>query len=101
MMEDKDKKENTETLDNEERKKEIEKKFLKIEQDLKNDDISKAQLYEWFKEEIERKDKDIERLKKENHVLFMTALKANQNKLDAITSSSTSTKNASPNQDNK
>jgi len=65
----------------EERQK-IEQKFKEIEKKIKEDDISTSQLYEWFKEEIDRKDKEIEILRKDNHALFMTAIKANQRNLD-------------------
>jgi hypothetical protein len=59
-------------------KKRLEKKFKEIESNLKKDTISKKQLYEWFKEEIERKDKEVERLKKENHILFLTAMRSRE-----------------------
>jgi hypothetical protein len=62
--------------------KELENSFREIEEKLKQDSITKDQLYEWFKEEIDRKDAIIDKLKKDNHVLFKTALKANEKALD-------------------
>jgi predicted nuclease with TOPRIM domain len=56
----------------------LKKKFKELETQIKKNEISKSQLYEWFKEEIERKDSEIEKLKKDNHVLFMTALRSRE-----------------------
>jgi len=76
-----------------EHEKSIEASFKEIEGQLKQGEISKEQLYSWFKEEIERKDKEIERLKKDNHLLFMTALRANENKIaQSLTKSGTPAK---------
>lgn len=68
--------------ENSEERKRIEDRFKEIEKKIKENTIKIPQLYVWFKEEIDRKDKEIQRLKKDNHVLFMTALKANQNSMD-------------------
>lgn len=57
-------------------------RFKQIEEQIKNDSIDINQLYSWFKEEIERKDNEIARLKKDNDVLFRTALKARQSQVD-------------------
>ena len=54
------------------------KRFEEIEKEVKENKVSIQQLHQWFKEEIDRKDKEIERLKKENHVLFKTALKSRE-----------------------
>jgi hypothetical protein len=55
--------------------------FKEIEKEIKSNSISLEQLYAWFKEEIDRKDKELTRLREENHVLFMTALKAKESQL--------------------
>jgi len=82
MKEKKDPKSEKIEKENSEERKRIEEKFKEIEKKIKENTIDTPQLYAWFKEEIDRKDKEIQRLKKDNHVLFMTALKANQNSMN-------------------
>jgi hypothetical protein len=54
----------------------VKERFEEIKKEIKENKLSIDQLYEWFKEELSRKDTEIQRLKKDNHILFMTALKA-------------------------
>lgn len=56
-------------------------KFNELEKEIAKNKISIPQLHAWFKEEIERKDKEIQRLKKENDVLFRTAMKSREQML--------------------
>lgn len=70
------KQENPDEKENRLKKDEIKKKFKDIDKEIKKDNIDIKQLYQWFKEEIERKDKEIIRLKKDNDILFKTAIKA-------------------------
>lgn len=52
--------------------------FKEMREALDAPAVSKDQLYVWFKEEIDRKDKLIAELKKENALLFRTAMRANE-----------------------
>ena len=52
--------------------------FEDIKEEMKTSSVSKEQLHAWFKEEIDRKDKIIADLKKENSLLFRTAMRANE-----------------------
>jgi len=53
-----------------------------MEKQIEENKVDIKQLHAWFKEEIDRKDKEIERLKKENDVLFKTALRAQDKKVE-------------------
>jgi len=54
---------------------EHEKKFKEIEKQVKEHKIDPQQLFDWYKEELERKEKQITALRKDNEVLFKTAFK--------------------------
>ncbi|MFT4343356.1 MAG: hypothetical protein ACMXYE_01265 [Candidatus Woesearchaeota archaeon] len=56
--------------------------YKEIEKELQKDTISKETLYQWFKEELQRKDDEIAKLKNANNVLFKTALKANERTIE-------------------
>lgn len=66
------------------KEKEIEKKFEEIQKEINEDTISKEQIFAWFKEEIERKDKIIEELRKNNEILFNTAVRYNERELENL-----------------
>ena len=65
----------------------IKEKFKKIEDEINDNSLSKEQLLEWFKEEITRKDEIIQKLKKDNKILFNTAIRSNNREFEKITSS--------------
>ncbi|MCB9359361.1 hypothetical protein H6503_05500 [Candidatus Woesearchaeota archaeon] len=52
-----------------------------MEKEIKSNTVSIEQLHQWFKEQIERRDAEIEQLKKDNEILFNTAMKANEKNL--------------------
>lgn len=66
-------------------KNELEQKYKELEEQIKADKVSVPQIYAWFKEELERKEKEIQQLKNDNMLLFNTAMKAREHEFESIT----------------
>lgn len=64
----------------------IQKEFERIKKELEEDTLSKEQLFQWYKEEIERRDAIIDKLKLNNEILFNTAMRSNDRDLERMTS---------------
>ncbi len=69
-----------------EQKSKIAIEFERIEKEIEENSLSKEQLFEWFREEITRKDVLIAKLKKDNAVLFNTAMRSSDREFEKITS---------------
>lgn len=70
-------------------KEKLVKELEKIKKEIDNNTITKEQLFNWYKEEIQRKDELISKLRKDNELLFKTAMKSNEreiNKFDKVSS---------------
>lgn len=69
--------------DEEEKKKheELQKRFSEIEKEVSDNKVDIKQLCSWYREEIERKEEEIKRLRNDNEVLFKTAFKAREGQL--------------------
>jgi hypothetical protein len=60
------------------------KEFEEIEKEINENSISKEKIFEWFKEELERKDKIIKELRENNEILFNTAVRYNEREISTI-----------------
>jgi len=69
------------------KKLDISSEFKRIEKEIDDNILTKEQLFKWFKEEIKRKDDIIDKLRKDNKLLFNTAMRTNDKDLDRLNNS--------------
>ena len=77
----KDQRDHTPDEDEKKKQEQVQKRFSEIEKEVSNNKVDIKQLYGWYREEIERKEEEIKRLRKDNELLFKTAFKAREGQL--------------------